>query len=83
MLTQAKILNSLRGSETDKISPFDDLSFDSGRYELHVAKSSSKNILSPTDPDLLFVQKLDLNPVGKLNIGSKYSLINLGTPIIE
>jgi len=72
ILIQAAIMSSLRGSETDQISPLDDLSFDSGHYELEVTRSSSKNILSPADPDLLFVQKLDLNPIGKLNIDSKY-----------
>ena len=72
VLIGSAMRGSLGGSESDKISPLDDLSFDSGRAELTVTKSSSKNVLSPGDPDLLFVQKLNLAPAGKLNIGSKY-----------
>jgi len=54
VLAQSAISGSL-GSETEKISPLDDLSFETGSAELTVTKTSSKNILSPADPDLLFV----------------------------
>jgi hypothetical protein len=49
VLIQNTISNSLSGTETDKISPFDDLSFDSGKAELAVTKSTSNNVLQPSD----------------------------------